>query len=342
MSLQLNFLGSLNAISSPGSASGASPPEPQASPTTGRSGADRAHASLSARQAQAMGLLTIATSGRIGSGSSPSGVLVGLWASRLAAKTASLGSILYALTWKDRATPGGRSIYALRASARPISVNGSTCAGWTTSSATDGERGGTGITPGMSGSSLTQMAQMAGWPTTKAQNAQGAGLHGDGGIDLQTAAQLAGWTTASARDWKDSEGMATERPDGSRDRLDQLPRQAMLAGWKTPTGLAKGTADYNRAGNSAGLVAIRDAALQAIHQSETPFLIRCQLQLGVSGPTLIGCSAETLTGPSCGQLDAAHSAWLQGIPAELASCVRMAMRSISKSPRNSSRRSSPS
>ena len=42
------------------------------------------------------------------------------------------------------------------------------------------------------------------------------------------------WITASARDWKDSPGMATERPDG-RSRIDQLPRQAAAALWVTPT-----------------------------------------------------------------------------------------------------------
>lgn len=44
---------------------------------------------------------------------------------------------------------------------------------------------------------------------------------------------LSGWTTASARDWKDTPGMATTRPDG-RMRLDQLPRQAAMSGWTTP------------------------------------------------------------------------------------------------------------
>ena len=46
-----------------------------------------------------------------------------------------------------------------------------------------------------------------------------------------------GWPTASSRDWKDTSGMATTatNPDGSeRDRLDQLPRVAQLAGWTTP------------------------------------------------------------------------------------------------------------
>jgi len=42
-----------------------------------------------------------------------------------------------------------------------------------------------------------------------------------------------GWVTASSRDWKDTAGMATEGKDG-RNRLDQLPRQANLAGWKSP------------------------------------------------------------------------------------------------------------
>lgn len=42
------------------------------------------------------------------------------------------------------------------------------------------------------------------------------------------------WVTASARDWKDSAGMATTRPDG-RSRIDQLPRQVAAAAlWQTP------------------------------------------------------------------------------------------------------------
>ncbi len=49
---------------------------------------------------------------------------------------------------------------------------------------------------------------------------------------------LVAWPTCSARDWKDSPGMATTgvNPDGSeRSRLDQLPRVAALAApWATP------------------------------------------------------------------------------------------------------------
>lgn len=56
-----------------------------------------------------------------------------------------------------------------------------------------------------------------------------------------------GWPKASARDWKDTPGMATEgvNPDGSvRSRLDMLPRVAALAGWPTP--------QEDNANNSAG------------------------------------------------------------------------------------------
>lgn len=42
-----------------------------------------------------------------------------------------------------------------------------------------------------------------------------------------------GWVTPAARDWKDTPGMVAQR-DG-KDRVDQLPRQAYLAGWPTCT-----------------------------------------------------------------------------------------------------------
>ena len=49
---------------------------------------------------------------------------------------ASLGSTLFTLTWKERATPSGRSIYALRASAHRTS--GSDCGSWPTPQSRDG------------------------------------------------------------------------------------------------------------------------------------------------------------------------------------------------------------
>ncbi|WP_366938397.1 DNA cytosine methyltransferase [uncultured Desulfovibrio sp.] len=125
----------------------------------------------------------------------------------------------------------GRSIPALRASVRRISD--SDCTGWRTPSSSDGEGGVLQMIPGKQGKyKLRDMAQLSGWPTptaTDAARGNGTIRPHDTGIPLPQKATLAGWVTPSARDWKDTPGMATERPDG-RARLDQLPRQAALCG----------------------------------------------------------------------------------------------------------------
>ena len=75
------------------------------------------------------------------------------------------------------------------------------------------------------------------WPTPHANCSTGAGTQGrQGGMNLQTAAKL--WPTASARDWKDTPGMATKgvNPDGTiRNRTDQLARAVYAEQWPTPT-----------------------------------------------------------------------------------------------------------
>ena len=74
-----------------------------------------------------------------------------------------------------------------------------------------------------------------------------------------------GWVTPSARDWKDTPGMATECPDG-RGRLDQLPRQANLAGWPTPTrqdSVGSGVRDYPATATHHSGTTLTDAAKMA-------------------------------------------------------------------------------
>lgn len=81
--------------------------------------------------------------------------------------------------------------------------------------------------------SLNQVASMAGWNTPRATDGSNGGPNQAGGALPADAAKVAGWATPSTRDWKDTPGMATTgvNPDGStRTRLDQLPRQATLAG----------------------------------------------------------------------------------------------------------------
>ena len=57
-------------------------------------------------------------------------------------------------------------------------------------------------------------------PTPKSQNAAGAGIHGQGGKDLQTI--IAMIPTPSARDWKGANGENHFRK-GEKSHMDQLP-----------------------------------------------------------------------------------------------------------------------
>ena len=164
MSFQLTLSGIVNATSSPGSEAGASPCDLPASPTIIRSGRDHALASLSARQAKAKGLLTSGTFGLPSSTSSRSAALSASLASRLQAVTASHGSTLYRLTWKAWATPAGRSLLLLRASARRTSE--SVFTGWPTPCQQDGPNGGAS----QGTDRLPGAAQLAGWPTPVAND----------------------------------------------------------------------------------------------------------------------------------------------------------------------------
>lgn len=121
---------SRNATSSPASASGALPCGAQGGPTPDLSGLDHVLANLSARQAKALGLMTSGTYGQHSSTSSASADLQQCLVSRLQAKTQTLGSTLYKLTWKPWVTPSGPSRFRLRASVLRTSETG--CTGWPT------------------------------------------------------------------------------------------------------------------------------------------------------------------------------------------------------------------
>ncbi len=71
------------------------------------------------------------------------------------------GSTLYKLIWKHVATPSGRLICALRASALPIGASDST--GWPTPTVQDSSRGAKDSRPWDTGRPLNQVA--AGWAT---------------------------------------------------------------------------------------------------------------------------------------------------------------------------------
>jgi hypothetical protein len=116
---------------------------------------------------------------------------------------------LYTLTWKERVTPSGRSIPALRASVRRTSDNAYT-----------------------------------GWPTPTTRDHKGGYQGGrirNGKISrdtLDVVAQLAGWPTPQARDWKSGQAKRVGAEGRSSDLNDYVQLMAsgeMLSGSIAPT-----------------------------------------------------------------------------------------------------------
>ena len=171
MSLQLTLSLTTNAISSPGSASGATHSDKPDGQTISPSGPVVVHASLSARQAKELGLVTTGTCGGHSFGSSNSVALKQSLVSRLAQKMDLLGGTLFKLTWKERVTPLQRSIYALRASALLTSANGFT--GWPTAASRDWKSSASNL-HGQNARPLNEVARLASWPTPQAHDAKGA------------------------------------------------------------------------------------------------------------------------------------------------------------------------
>lgn len=206
----MNSEASPSATSSPALVSGPTPCAPQAGPMTVLFGREAARVSLSAVQVAEAGLMMSGTSGRTGITSSASASLQSSLESKLRAKTASVGSTLYQLTWKPRATPSGRLICALRASARRTldSASSSERSGWPTPIVNDV----TGSTHcyGKDKKILLKLpgaAKQTGWPTPQTRDFRSGGEdrvgHPDRSNNLNDFSLMAGWPTPAARDHKD-------------------------------------------------------------------------------------------------------------------------------------------
>lgn len=201
---------SRSATSSPELASGLIPCASPDGLTINQSGQAPARASLSARQAKEMGLLTSGTFGPTSSTSSASADLSMSLANRLQAETQTHGSTLYKLTWKEWNTPSGLCRLRQRASVRRTSESG--LIGWPTPAANEFEPKNLQL--------LIERRERC-----KASHGNGNGF----GLTLGQAAPLfVGWVTPTSRDWKYSSGMTAQRDE--KDRLDQLPRQAYTCG----------------------------------------------------------------------------------------------------------------
>lgn len=185
---QLTLPGLDSGTSSRASADGPTPSDWPASLTMPTSGPARVLASRSAQLASVADSPTSATSGPSGSASLRSAALQSSLASRLRARTDSRGSTLYRLTWKERATPLGRLICALRALAPRTSASG--CTSWPTPTVRDHK----------------------GVRSTEGAIAEAARNHGP---DLAAVASLAGWATPTS-----------SQPGGSVEAFLERKRQA--------------------------------------------------------------------------------------------------------------------
>jgi hypothetical protein len=296
---------SRSATSSLESECGATRSDALAGPTTGLSGQDPAPVNPSAPPEKEVGSRTTVTSGPIGSGSSASVILTRSLASRLRRRTALLGSTLFRLTWKERVTPAGRVIPALRASVLRTSGRGSTS--WPTPSANNYEqddqdalrkrreecrtRKGNGNGFGMT------LGNIAHWITPQTHDDKEQGNvdadHHYSPHDLSNQAQLSPWSTPRSNKWgfPDAHG-SHEQP----------------ASWPSPMARTPAQKGYNEAGNTES--SRKTAAL-------------CGASLKGSGVIAIGSPAST---EKPGQLNPAHSRWLMGLPTVWDSCGAMVIR----------------
>lgn len=323
-----------SAISSPALEDGHTLSGSPDGPTTDLFGLALAPASRSVPQARVLSSQMTDTYGRHGSGSSASAALTLSLANRFQARTHSLGSTMFQLTWKQRVTPSGRSIPAQRASAPRTS--GNDCISWPTPRTPTGgaesarRKQELGRTES-GGGDLQAAALLASWPTPNAgpQNdtdsqwearreaVKAKRINGNGfGMTLGMAATLSSWATPSARDHKDSSDPATWNCTEERDRYDQLPRQAQLSHWQTPA-----TDSFRSRGGD------RKNEMGLDQQARTALLPTA------SGPTLNGSPAATASG---GQLNPALPRWLQGYPTVWDDLGATVTRSTRRSPPNSS------
>ncbi len=290
---------SRNATSLPGSASGLTPCAAQDGPMIAPSGQVHAPASRSVPAESGREKTMSAISFQHGFVLYRSAALTLSLANKLRAKTASAGSTMYAITWKERNTPSLVSISALRASVRRTSGNAS-----------------------------------SGWPTPNASNVKNAyqdprkviaRMLAGRQSNLQDFACLAGWNTPTATDGKG--GYVGGRIRNGKISTDRLDVTAQLAGWQTPT-----TSNDRKPNQQNALTSYREDGTKIQKRLQDLAAIAGPMRLMVSGDLLTGSFAMMESG---GQLNPDLSRWLMGLPDAWASCAPTETPSLHRSRKRS-------
>lgn len=213
-----------NATSSQGSGGGRELCASPAGPTIEPCGQEAAPASLSPRQAKERGLLMSGTYGLPGTGSSASTALASSLGSRLQARTEGLGSTLYRLIWRERATPAGRLFYQLVASVPRKCARGSGLSAWPAPQASDNTGGGQAkrfLNPERS-KNLNDAVMLSAWQTPQVSTGDYQMSRGKKFLKLQGEVKLSSWASPTAQEAGGSAEQFLERKRKAHTSGSQL------------------------------------------------------------------------------------------------------------------------